>query len=57
MRGGGERGSVVTLICDGGERYRHSYYDDGWVRGQGIDLGPYTATLERFLATGEWHPP
>ncbi|GAB3212479.1 PLP-dependent cysteine synthase family protein [Marinactinospora thermotolerans] len=50
----GRRGSVVTLICDGGERYRHSYYDDEWVAAQGLDLRPYTATLERFLATGAW---
>ncbi|MHA6796335.1 L-cysteine desulfhydrase Cds1 [Pseudonocardia bannensis] len=57
MRSEGVRGSVVTLICDGGERYRHSYYDDGWVAAQGLDLAPYTATLERFLATGEWAPP
>ncbi|MEQ3554203.1 PLP-dependent cysteine synthase family protein [Pseudonocardia nematodicida] len=53
----GRTGSVVTLLCDGGERYRHSYYDDGWVAGQGMDLAPYTATLERFLATGRWEPP
>lgn len=57
MRDEGVRGSVVTLICDGGERYRHSYYDDGWVAGQGMDLAPYTATLEHFLASGEWSPP
>ncbi|WP_338051917.1 PLP-dependent cysteine synthase family protein [Pseudonocardia acidicola] len=57
MRAEGVRGSVVTLICDGGERYRHSYYDDEWVAAQGLDLAPYTATLERFLATGTWSPP
>jgi cysteine synthase len=45
------------LICDGGERYRHSYCDDGWVRRQGMDLAPYTSTLERFLDTGDWVPP
>ncbi|RCV56983.1 L-cysteine desulfhydrase Cds1 [Marinitenerispora sediminis] len=53
----GCRGSVVTLICDGGERYRHSYYDDAWVAAQGMDLAPYTAALDRFLATGKWAPP
>jgi cysteine synthase len=57
MREAGTRGSIVTLICDGGERYRHSYYDDAWVRSQGLDLAPYTAALERFFATGEWAPP
>jgi cysteine synthase A len=51
------RGSVVTLICDGGDRYQHSYYDDAWLQRQGMDLAPYTTTLEHFLATGEWKPP
>ncbi len=57
MREQGVRGSVVTLICDGGERYRHSYYDDGWLAERGLDLAPYTATLERFMETGKWPPP
>ena len=48
----GEPGSVVTLICDGGERYAGTYYSDDWVRGQGIDLAPYTEALETFLGTG-----
>ena len=57
MRARGERGSIVTLLCDGGERYANSYYDDAWVAGQGLDLGPYRATVERFLARGEWVEP
>ena len=28
MRSRGERGSVVTLICDGGDRYSSTYYSD-----------------------------
>ena len=27
----GEQGSVVTLICDGGDRYAGTYYSDAWV--------------------------
>ncbi|WP_433504593.1 PLP-dependent cysteine synthase family protein [Pseudonocardia halophobica] len=54
MLADGVRGSVVTLICDGGERYRHSYYDDDWVAAQGLDLAPHTERIERFLATGEF---
>jgi cysteine synthase A len=48
----GERGSVVTLICDGGERYAGTYYDDGWVADQGLELAPRTAALETFLEHG-----
>jgi cysteine synthase len=57
MRDEGVRGSVVTLICDGGERYRHSFYDDAWLAAKDLDPAPYTAVIERFLATGEWAPP
>ena len=57
MRGEGRPGSVVTLLCDGGERYGHTYYDDGWLADKGIDITPYTATLERFADTGEWLEP
>jgi cysteine synthase A len=47
-----ERGSVVTLICDGGARYAGTYYDDGWVAEQGFDLAPWTHALETFLKSG-----
>jgi cysteine synthase A len=56
MLAAGRTGSVVTLLCDGGERYACTYYDDAWVSGQGLDLAPHTATLEHFARTGEWHP-
>ena len=36
----GERGSVVTLICDGGDRYAGTYYSDAWVGDQGLELAP-----------------
>jgi cysteine synthase A len=54
MRASRQRGSVVTLLCDGGERYAHTYYDDGWVAEQGMDLAPHLETLVRFRATGTW---
>jgi cysteine synthase A len=49
MRREGRSGSIVTLICDGGERYRNTYYDDAWLRGAGFDLAPYLSALEAFL--------
>jgi cysteine synthase A len=54
MHASGQRGSVVTLLCDGGERYGGTYYDDLWLAARGIDLAPYTSTLERFQLTGDW---
>ena len=49
----GERGSVVTLICDGGERYSGTYYSDAWVGEQELELAPYTEVLETFLESGK----
>jgi cysteine synthase len=54
MRATGQRGSVVTLLCDSGDLYRDSYYDDFWLAARGIDLTRYAATLERFHHTGDW---
>ena len=56
MRASGETGSVVTLLCDAGERYQHSYYSDDWVAAQGIDLAPYAAVLAEFDRTGAFIP-
>ncbi|MET0766950.1 MAG: PLP-dependent cysteine synthase family protein, partial [Aeromicrobium sp.] len=52
MRADGDEGSVVTLLCDGGERYEHTYYDDDWLAAKGLDIAPYTAALEQFSSTG-----
>jgi cysteine synthase len=57
MVAAGRTGSVVTLLCDGGERYAHTYYADDWLAEHDLDVEPWTATLEGFAATGEWHPP
>lgn len=37
MRSQGRRGSIVTLLCDSGERYLDTYYDPHWVR---RNIGP-----------------
>ncbi|WP_030271717.1 PLP-dependent cysteine synthase family protein [Streptomyces sp. NRRL B-24484] len=50
MRAAGQAGSVVTLICDPGDRYLDKYYSDGWLAEHGIDIAPYVAELEEFLA-------
>lgn len=46
LRASGVRGSVVTLLCDGGERYSRTYYDDGWLRAQDMDPEPYQGVLK-----------
>jgi cysteine synthase A len=54
MAAQGEQGSIVTLACDPGDRYLGTYYDDSWVAAQGHDLEPYSARIERCIATGQW---
>ena len=54
MAAAGEAGSVVTLLCDPGERYRDTYYNDAWLSENGFDIAPYRAQIDGFLDTGVW---
>jgi cysteine synthase A len=46
MRARGERGAIVSLLCDRGERYDRTLFDPGWLRGRGLDLAPALSRLE-----------
>jgi cysteine synthase len=48
----GETGSVVTMICDPGERYLKTYYDRAWLQDQDLELAPYIEQLETFATSG-----
>ncbi|MBN9245803.1 MAG: PLP-dependent cysteine synthase family protein [Mesorhizobium sp.] len=52
MREAGESGSIVTLICDAGERYANTYYCDDWLREKALDPAPFETRIESFLAGG-----
>ncbi|WP_135075759.1 PLP-dependent cysteine synthase family protein [Terasakiella sp. SH-1] len=54
MKARGEKGSVVTMICDPGERYIDTYYNADWVAAQGFDLEPHLELLEQAYKTGVW---
>jgi cysteine synthase len=54
MRLRGEEGAIVTLLCDDGERYRYSYYDDAWLQAQGLDCGPESDAIEALMQSGDW---
>ncbi|ODT66785.1 MAG: cysteine synthase [Pelagibacterium sp. SCN 63-23] len=57
MRRSDTRGSLVTLICDSGERYADTYYNDAWLAEQGIELAPHIDMLEAFLdGSGDFRP-
>ena len=50
----GHQGSVVTLICDSGDRYLRTYYNDAWMAQRKIDLQPWRRQLAQFHESGEW---
>lgn len=52
MREKGESGSVLTLLCDPGDRYTDTYFDDDWVAAQGWDLTPWRTALAEMLPLG-----
>ena len=54
MRAAGTSGSIVTLLCDSGDRYTRTYYNDEWVTDQGWDPAPYQAIAAEFLRSAEW---
>lgn len=52
MQARARRGAIVTLICDNGDRYDTTYYDDIWLREQGLDISGWRKHIEAFLDTG-----
>jgi len=48
----GRGGSVVSMLCDGGERYLGTYYDDDWLDANGLDLALWRERLDAFRGSG-----
>jgi cysteine synthase A len=55
MIAAGEKGSLVSLICDSGDRYTATYYDDPWLKSNNLDIEPYCSMLQEFLDGGRFH--
>lgn len=56
MAATGTRGAVVTILCDSGERYRSTLFDDGWLAKRNLSCAPYQRQFEAMLAVSD-HPP
>lgn len=54
MRAAGVDGSIVTLLCDGGERYAATYYDRDWLAAAGIDPAGHRSVLKAAMDDGVW---
>ncbi|MDI6028507.1 PLP-dependent cysteine synthase family protein [Corticibacterium sp. UT-5YL-CI-8] len=50
----GQTGSIVSLICDGGERYTSTYYDPAWLDSAGISIHREMEMLNGFLDGGSF---
>lgn len=46
----GESGSIVAILCDGGDRYASTYYNQTWLAAQGLEL---SALIEQTAACAE----
>ena len=54
MEAAGERGSIVSLVCDRGDRYDETYNSDAWVASKGHDLARYAGVLASAWDDGVW---
>jgi cysteine synthase len=54
LKNKGKGGSIVTLLCDDGQRYRHSYFDDGWLHDQGLACDAQRKAVDTLIETGRW---
>ncbi len=52
MRAQGRAGSIVTLLCDAGERYRQTYFDDAWLAREGLSCDAEQALLAGWIDDG-----
>lgn len=48
MRQHGEAGSIVAILCDGGELYLHNYYNPEWLLANGFNLAGQAAEIAAF---------
>lgn len=45
--------SIVTLICDSGDRYLDTYYNADWLARNEFDVAPYLESLQKFYESGQ----
>ncbi len=48
-----KQGSVVTLLCDSGQRYLDTCYDNSWVKSKIGDISGWVDKLELFAENGQ----
>jgi len=54
MREQGQSGSIVTLLCDDGQRYSQTYFNADWLQQQGLRCDAETEAFAALMACGQW---
>jgi len=49
MQKAGTDGSIITLLCDSGDRYRSTLFSDAWIAERGLDIQPACARLDAIF--------
>ncbi|WP_372732823.1 PLP-dependent cysteine synthase family protein [Novosphingobium sp.] len=52
MAANGQNGSIVSILCDSGDRYASTIFDDRWLEAKGLDIQPHEERFERFMTMG-----
>jgi cysteine synthase A len=50
----GAAGSIVTLLCDDGQRYHHSYFDGAWLRDNDLECEAQSDAVDALMDSGDW---
>ncbi|UOR09627.1 PLP-dependent cysteine synthase family protein [Qipengyuania flava] len=50
----GEKGSIVSILCDDGARYRDTIFDDGWLAARDLDVAAPRQAISDFFETGRF---
>jgi cysteine synthase A len=56
MQARGARGSIALLLCDRGERYADTLFNEGWRAQQGLDPAPWLHALGRAAGLAAFDP-
>lgn len=54
MHQSGQPGAIVSIICDGGQRYTDNYYNPSWIKQTGLQDQGSLQRIETFWTTGQW---
>ena len=54
MAARGEKGSIVSILCDDGARYADTIFDESWLAARQIDVTPHRQRIAAFFDTGRF---